>query len=239
MYENWKLDGWSYYYHDEEAMTRLLRIPEVDNEFPGIRQIVRNCLEGDDDSTAPTTKTFLWQLVVLYMYGGIYVDNYSLTTKKKHNFDNYGDSALFVLDQSTNTRIDHNFMVVPPRHPIMFYAIHHAILDIMETSTISSPDSCIEKALLDFQDHDDYDAADPQHSITSSFHKETTTVTTLYGTNNHTVTILGSTVSEKEIIQFMKNTKNKRSSYHHPPATDHCKNKILLDINDALQNLMN
>jgi hypothetical protein len=140
------------------------------------------------------------------------------------NFDTYG--AFFVVDQSN--KIDQSFMAVPPRHPIMFYAIHHALLDIMETSTISDS---IEKALLDFQD--DANSTSFNDTITSE-------ETTLHGTNNHTVTILGATSGKQ--IQFLNRpiAKNTRSDDLYsmkvqPP--DHCKNKILIEINDAIKSI--
>jgi hypothetical protein len=58
----WKLPGYSYYFHDDDAVNRLL---EMDfPEFPHLRVVLRNCV------TNGTLKADLWRYLVLWVYGG-------------------------------------------------------------------------------------------------------------------------------------------------------------------------
>ena len=59
----WKLENHSFYFHDEDAMDRLLN--EEWPEFPQLKMI-QNCM------ISGAAKSDLWRYLLLYRYGGIY-----------------------------------------------------------------------------------------------------------------------------------------------------------------------
>ena len=79
--------GWDLFVHDEKALTRLLNVESVEGDFSEMRSLLRHCLspthkneqrnaDNDGDSISELRQT-LWQLLVLYVYGGMYVSTSS------------------------------------------------------------------------------------------------------------------------------------------------------------------
>mmetsp|Transcript_36192 Transcript_36192/g.87059 ORF Transcript_36192/g.87059 Transcript_36192/m.87059 type:complete len:599 (-) Transcript_36192:747-2543(-) len=77
---------WDIFVHDEKALTRLLNVESVEGDFPEMRPLLRHCLSsthnnkhnrqdnsGNGDKDISELRQDLWQLIVLYVYGGVYV----------------------------------------------------------------------------------------------------------------------------------------------------------------------
>lgn len=117
----WKQEGWSYYFYDDDAVMRLFS--EHFDEFPFLRGVAYNCMD------AGAMKADVWRYLVLYKYGGIYADVDSGFTP---DFDWEGilkHDAWMVVDVAYLP--SQYFIAVSPRHPLMYYAVHHAILTLL------------------------------------------------------------------------------------------------------------
>jgi mannosyltransferase OCH1-like enzyme len=115
--------AWSYYFHDDDAVDQLLSLDYP--EFPHLRRVAQHCLHYG------TVKADLWRYLVLYVYGGLYADldshpNYhkfsSTTTIGPHM------EGFFVVEQYH--MLSQYFMAMTPRHPLMYYAIQHSLLNL-------------------------------------------------------------------------------------------------------------
>jgi hypothetical protein len=112
---------WSYLFHDQEAMGRLLK--KNWNEFGLLKQVLTCVSKG-------TIEADLWRYLVLYEYGGVYSDIDSapneFTTTMMQN-----QNALFVVDQYG--MLSEFFFAAAPKHPLLFYTIHHALQRIQDS----------------------------------------------------------------------------------------------------------
>lgn len=76
-------DTWSIFIHDEKSLTRLLNVESAMGDFPEMRSLLQYCLVGGDYGENGNTegsarqqqylREELWKLLVLYVYGGVYV----------------------------------------------------------------------------------------------------------------------------------------------------------------------
>lgn len=140
---DWRSLGFQYYFHDEEAMNKLLSIEF--EEFPHLRQVVRNCV------TTLKDKVKLWSYLVLWAYGGIYVDLKYKPDQLRRDALSGGYDGLLLLDSAHS--FNGRFIAISSRHPIMYHAIHHFLRNRMMSNLESDvqpiPDS-LEKAFQDF-----------------------------------------------------------------------------------------
>ena len=147
--EKWQFEGWEYYLHDDQAMERLFAQEAV--HFPLLPLISRHCLIHG------TLKADLWRYLVLWVYGGIYVD----LDAAPHAFEpettiGPNDDALFVVEQFH--LLSQYFMAVTPRHPLMWYAIQRALQnlwDLPDTGKVSAAmvtgPHTLHQAYMDFR----------------------------------------------------------------------------------------
>jgi len=132
--KTWKLgEDWSYYFHDDDAMARLFAL-DWSHVFPHLKQVL-NCI-----SNRGTLLADIWRYLILYEYGGIYVDIDSVPTKFNSTTIQPNDQGFFVVEQYH--LLSQYFMAMTPKHPLMYYAIHASMLHILEspdTGMIQAP----------------------------------------------------------------------------------------------------
>lgn len=121
--------GWSYYFHDDEAVDKLLSLDYP--EFPQMKQISQTCIKH-----CGTLKADLWRYVILWVYGGLYAD---LDTTP--NYENFNASFVTPDMQGFFVReyyglLSQYFMVMAPRHPLMYYAIQTALSHLHAVTNI-------------------------------------------------------------------------------------------------------
>lgn len=129
--EKWRFPGWSYYFHDDDAIQRLFE--QEFAEFPYLEDVVRKCLVHG------TLKADLWRYVVLWVHGGIYVDLDAIPVMFSPETIESATDALFVVEQYH--LLSQYFMAVAPRHPLMYYAIHDSLTHLLlapDTGRISA-----------------------------------------------------------------------------------------------------
>ena len=121
---HWKFGKeWSYYFHDDAAMARLFAL-DWSNEFPHLNH-VHKCI-----ATKGTLQADLWRYLILYEYGGIYVDIDSSPNEFNDTTITPKDQGFFVVEQYH--LLSQYFMAMAPKHPLMYYTIHSALLQILQ-----------------------------------------------------------------------------------------------------------
>lgn len=116
--DQWReLKGWSYYFHDDAAVQRLME--HYYQEFPLLQDIVENCI------LYGTLKSDLWRYLVLWIYGGIYVDLDAVPVEFTVEMLDGQQDAFFVVEQYH--MLSQYFIAVTPKHPLMWYAIQHSL----------------------------------------------------------------------------------------------------------------
>ena len=150
---------WSYYLHDDDAVEGLLSIKFP--EFPYLQPIVDNDCLG-----STTSKVYLWRYLVLWMYGGLYIDINLFPIKFNQTTIRPDDDGIFfftkIASKTATTaaegqQLSTKFMAISPRHPLMYYAIEQALAAVLESNNVESldPDEVfgeanIHKALMEF-----------------------------------------------------------------------------------------
>lgn len=120
-------DGYSYYFHSDEAIARLL--DQDWPEFPHLNQVL-NCIP----KTSGTIRADLWRYVVLWEYGGIYADIDTKPNRFNASTIVATDEAFFIVEQYH--LLSQYFMASAPRHPIMFYTIQHTLEKLLNVEDI-------------------------------------------------------------------------------------------------------
>jgi hypothetical protein len=131
----WLFPRWGYYLHSEHSVERLLRhdFPE----FPHIKAIGTDCLLG------LRLKLSLCKFLVLWMYGGVYVDlNYYPATFSKNSLTSSDDAVLML--ETDGKSLSTKFLAVSPRHPIIFLTIQNALYRIHRTDKMITSNAQLE-----------------------------------------------------------------------------------------------
>jgi len=205
--QSWHLgDDWAYYFHSDEAMDRLFQMSWP--EFPHLSTIIP-CLNGKG-----TLKADLWRYLVLWEYGGIYADIDTKPNLLNATTITSKDDGFFVVEQYH--MLSQYFMAVSPRHPIMFYTIHHVLsvlLDANDVGTLYAPQVTGPHALnKGFQ----YFMADKGIVVTDGGVGYKPAKAGLWvGTDDRSITVAGVGENENEYVhrEYIKRRK-KMQNYH-------------------------
>ena len=120
MSEPWRQVGnYSYYLHDDAAMFRLLQDREWP-EFPLLQAGIMRCIKS------MTAISDVWRYLVLWEYGGIYSDLDSIPNHWSADSIRKDDDAYFVVE--FYDALSQYWMALSPKHPLMYYAVNHALL---------------------------------------------------------------------------------------------------------------
>ena len=120
---------YAYYFHSDESIERLLR--QDWPEFPHLPQVIR-CIP----KSSGTVLADLWRYVVVWEYGGIYADIDTKPTKFNGTTIEDSDEAFFIVEQYH--LLSQYFFAAAPRHPIIFYAIHSTLANLLTVEDISA-----------------------------------------------------------------------------------------------------
>lgn len=204
-----QLDGYSYYFHDDEAVMRLLtEVDFVDDVFIKLRDIAKYC------PISGTAKADVWRYLVLWMYGGIYSDIDSEPALFNASSILPNDDGYFVVERFD--LLSQWFMAVAPRHPLMYYALHSAINNIMTTidtsffnaALVTGPHA-LHRGMQEFM----YDSNTNNNQLINEKTKEITMEFPLpiprfgpihagiyYGTFNKSIRVVGDAQNESEHV---------------------------------------
>jgi mannosyltransferase OCH1-like enzyme len=191
---SWKLEGWSYYFHDDEAVMRLLQ--HEFPEFPHLNMEASECLLHG------TLRADLWRYLVLWVYGGVYGDIDSSPAKFDRSTLEGTDDAFFVVEQYH--LLSQWFMAASPRHPLMYYAIQQCLSNLLavpDTGAVSAAivtgPHALHLAYIQFRKDGGtkIDAAIPGNKPVSAGH--------FIGSYNRTVTVKGVATFQNREYQKM------------------------------------
>eukprot|EP00751_Fragilariopsis_kerguelensis_P028022 CAMPEP_0170871218 /NCGR_PEP_ID=MMETSP0734-20130129/25679_1 /TAXON_ID=186038 /ORGANISM="Fragilariopsis kerguelensis, Strain L26-C5" /LENGTH=280 /DNA_ID=CAMNT_0011250449 /DNA_START=605 /DNA_END=1445 /DNA_ORIENTATION=+ len=149
------------------------------------------------------------------------------------------DAVLFVLeskddDNDTNSFNNKNSMkytntiAVSPRHPLIYYAVHHMIFKIIygndnDNNNVNDyVNDVLEKALADFQ-HDFITRGSEENSKVENglnnndSNNSSGRRTIHYGTDNNTVTIIGTTIDKRR--KRVDSSQSQSQTHHNATST--------------------
>ena len=183
---SWRLENHTVVYHDDAAVDRLLH--KDWNEFPHL-QMVLPCLKSG------AAKADLWRYLVLWEYGGLYSDIDAGPGKRFHpNIIQPDDDAWFVVERMGI--ISQYFMAASPRHPLMYLAVMHTLLRLLNVNSVSEQyipvttgPGALKAAFSNFMGA----------KGTDRFHR--TPAGHYVGLDNRTVTVVGRRRTSNEFIQ--------------------------------------
>ena len=146
----WLFPRWGYYMHSEDSLNRVLLHDYP--EFPQLKATGTDCLVGS------RTRHHLWKFLVLWMYGGVYVDLNYAPAKFTKTAITGSDDAIVMLE-ADGTTLSTKFLATSPRHPILFMSIQNALQSIrkMEKKIASHSQlddlmkTALNKAFLEFR----------------------------------------------------------------------------------------
>ena len=118
-------DEWSYYFHDNEAVDRLFN--KGWPKFPHLLEVAQCILYG-------AVKADLWRYLVLWEYGGLYLDIDATPALFNKMTITDQDDGFFVVEHSD--LLSQYFMALSPRHPLMYYAIQQSLTNILHERDI-------------------------------------------------------------------------------------------------------
>jgi Glycosyltransferase sugar-binding region containing DXD motif len=192
--QSWQhFDGWSYHLHDDAAIRRLFQQEHV--HFPLLNVVAEHCLLHG------TLLADLWRYLILWRHGGIYVDLDAIPSTKFHPETSISpdDEAFFVVEQYH--MLSQYFMAVAPQHPLMWYAIHDALLNLYQAvdtgavrAAFATGPHALHHAYMNFR-RDAGDIIDPAGTGYKPVWQGT-----FRGTNNWTVTVVGVGEDQNEFI---------------------------------------
>ena len=118
--DRWRFPNYSLYFHDEQAVDRLLSSFQTSNDFPHLAMFL-TCLQSG------AAKSDIWRYVVLWHYGGIYVDIDSAPGPQFQNGTAILDSdhAWFVVERTGI--LSQYFMAATPHHSLLYFCVHQAL----------------------------------------------------------------------------------------------------------------
>jgi mannosyltransferase OCH1-like enzyme len=198
--------GWSYYFHDDEAVDKLLSLDYP--EFPQLKLVASACLKGQG-----TSKSDLWRYVVLWVYGGLYADLDTVPNYQKFNGSNSITAEMegyFVVEYYH--LLSQYFMVMEPRHPLMFYAIQKSLHNLVGQPSTQNMDAplltgphALHAGYLQFRKDAGVDLEYDAHVSNGTY----------YGTRNKTVTAagLGQDYADELIIRESIDRDEKSAEY--------------------------
>ena len=181
--EQWRFEGHSLYFHDDEAVERLTSHPLSQKMFPSLNETLKCVTNG-------ATKSDLWRYLVLYTYGGIYtdVDN----TPTGFNADTIGedDDSFFVIESLGI--MSQFFIASSPRHPLMRLSLESGLQSLRGTVNVmrnnparTTGPAALKKGFISFMNGNS-----TGYIVAGKY----------TGMNNKTVTAIGEKSNPKEYI---------------------------------------
>jgi len=155
------LPGYSFLLHDDEAMDNFLFDKERwESTFPSLHLALK-CI---DKIHNPTIKADIWRYLVLWEYGGMYADldfiprigegfNHLIHPDDDpftHHSIHPDDDGLFYTrgggedeDFEAKGFLAQMFLIASPHHPLMYYAVHAAVRNLLNVKDIIRVDPAL------------------------------------------------------------------------------------------------
>lgn len=196
----WQFQGWEYYLFDDQNLRESLeRLAPKNNSIMG--RVIRNCLVHG------TLKADLWRYAILWEYGGIYAD---IDTRPNLDYANSEEmwllwsshDAVFVVEQYH--LLSQYFMAISPKHPLMKYAMEYALNNVLQhpdvykiNAAYTTGPHALHKA---FQQFCQEASMSPKIIDPAGTGYKPVQAGTYFGTNNRTVTAVGTAENQNQYI---------------------------------------
>mmetsp|Transcript_31848 Transcript_31848/g.52501 ORF Transcript_31848/g.52501 Transcript_31848/m.52501 type:complete len:369 (-) Transcript_31848:45-1151(-) len=118
--ETWKAFGIPYYFHDDAAVDRLVYSGLLLPEFPHLPLVWEHCI------IKPVVKSDIWRMLLLYEYGGIYVDLDAKPGSFSPTRNILPDDEMYALAQPDYLPSFH-FLASMPKHSLPFLTVHEQL----------------------------------------------------------------------------------------------------------------
>jgi len=134
----WKtaLPDYSFFLHDTDAMDSYFQRMNDDYEdhlgFP-FMTLFLPCLTGAGAGLAD-----IWRYMLLFEYGGLYVDTDDAPGDKIEETLNSLPQADEILVQYDRYYVSQNFFVVKPRHPLLRFALLQVMFNLLHLTDVGS-----------------------------------------------------------------------------------------------------
>lgn len=179
----WRFEGHSLYFHDDEAVERLASHPLSQELFPSLNETLKCVTNG-------ATKSDLWRYLVLYTYGGIYTDVDNTPTGFNADTISEEDDSFFVIESLGI--VSQFFIASSPHHPLMRLSLESGLRSLRGTVNVmrnnpakTTGPAALKKGFITFMN------GTSNGYITAGKYT---------GMNNKTVTAIGEKTNPKEYI---------------------------------------
>ena len=124
----------SIYFHDDDAVQRLIEAYNWDTEFPNLSHHLKCILYTG------AMKIDVWIVMIPYKYGGIYtdIDNWPSPDKWSESEPILPNDEAFFLSDSW-TRPSQWFQCMVPNHPIAFHTLQEISNRLLDMKNIAQP----------------------------------------------------------------------------------------------------
>ncbi|KAL3898243.1 MAG: hypothetical protein SGARI_006725 [Bacillariaceae sp.] len=161
--------------------------------------------------------TRLWKYLVLYIYGGVYTSLDFVPTQQFLIMDWNDQDAVIALQKDrgaiAENKFSSQFLVASPRHPLVFFALHHALQDLARGDEMGDE---LQKAFLDFQ------AGDASGNIVAASFK---------GVEDRAVTVIDLD-GENQMVKHGEGILSAEKKTQQKAAVS-CRESILMEVLDA------
>ena len=119
--KKWKFKGHSFYFHDDNAVYRLI----MEKEWPMFPQLrsTMYCLRNAGGAAMAD----LWRYLVLWEYGGIYTDIDNRPRLHHLNESTIPDDMESFFLREHEGFLSQFFFAISPKHPLMFLAVQRVL----------------------------------------------------------------------------------------------------------------
>jgi hypothetical protein len=128
--KQWQFPGHSFYFHDDEAVDRLLYA----NHTGTPHEIVRNLTRVLSCVTSGATKSDIWRYLILWHYGGIYSGIDNSANRFNGSTISPDDDSFFVVESLGI--MSQYFLASSPKHPLMKHALNFGIPALQDTVNV-------------------------------------------------------------------------------------------------------
>jgi mannosyltransferase OCH1-like enzyme len=130
----WKeaLPDHSFYFHDDEAVERLLQQAYWDEEFPDLRRALQ-CVKFKG-----AMKIDVWRILILYLFGGLYTD-IDVTPGTWFNTSTIHPNDTFFSLSDAYDRPSQWLFAMTPRHPIAQLTEYEIQRRLLKMKNIAKP----------------------------------------------------------------------------------------------------
>lgn len=126
------LPDYSFYFHDDEAVERMLQQAYWDTEFPDLHRVMQ-CVKYKG-----AMKIDIWRILIVYLFGGLYTD-VDVTPASWFNASTIHPNDTFFALSDAYDRPSQWLFAMAPRHPIAQFTMNEIQRRLLKMKNIAKP----------------------------------------------------------------------------------------------------